>query len=262
MPTIQFGSGILFCSPNAGNLATDPTPVRPFTIQDIKLEMKGKIEQLRGQNQFPDDTATGDKDGTFEFSMGQRDYNLLNQIFLADVVTAAGVSATDGGVTAVAIPATPFQITPTPPDSGTWLADEGVVFSSGIALTAVPSSPAAGQYSVAAGVYTFSSADHTSGLSVIIAYRYTVTGIGSTTQVNNQTQGYGPQFQALIIDKYKPISGVYSTVLLYAAKISDVSLPYKRSGYQMTDLKGQYFAASSGSRLAAVADFFSNVAGS
>lgn len=262
MPTIQFGSAIIFCNPNAGNLPTNPTPVRPFTIQDVKLEMKGKIEQLRGQNQFPDDTATGDKDGTFEWSMGQRDYNFLNNIFLADVTSAAGVSATDGGLTAVAIPTTPYHITPTPPDSGTWYEDLGVVFSSGVALTLVPSSPAAGQYSVSAGVYTFSSADNASGLSVIIAYRYTVTGIGSTTEVNNQVQGYGPQFQACLLDKYKPISGVYSTVFLYAAKISDVSMPYKRSGYQMVDCKGQYFGTSSGSRLSAVADFYSNSAGS
>src|SRR5580692_11542577 len=116
MPQIQFGSALIFCNPNAGNLATNPSPVRPFTIQDVKLEMKGKLEQLRGQNQYPDDTATGDKDGTFEFSMGQRDYNFLNQIFLADVTAAGGNSAYDGGLTAVAIPPSTFTITPTPPN--------------------------------------------------------------------------------------------------------------------------------------------------
>src|ERR1700744_355512 len=114
---IQFGSGLLFLNPNAGNLATDPTPVRPFTLQDVKFEQKGKIESLKGQYQYPDDTATGDKDGTFEFSMGRKDYFLLNQIFNADVVAAGGTSVALSPATA--IPATPFHITPTIPGSGT-----------------------------------------------------------------------------------------------------------------------------------------------
>jgi hypothetical protein len=50
---------------------------------------------------------------------------------------------------------------------GAWASDLGVVYSSsGLALQAVKSAPAAGQYSVCAGVYQFSASDAGSALSL------------------------------------------------------------------------------------------------
>jgi len=253
-PYIQFGSGLLYLNPNAGNLATNPTPVRPFTLQDIKIGLKGKIEALRGQYQFPDDTATGDKDGSFEFSIGRRDFFMLNNIFNSDTVTTGGVSAATSVQTIAA------SITITPPASGTFGEDLGVVLTSNNKeFTKVTTGPSAGQYTVSAGVYTFNSTDVANGGSVSIAYTYTQSTIGSTYQVNNQVQGWGPAFEAFILDTYQPImsSGVpvYSCVRLYAAKISDVEIDNKRSGYGMLSLKGAFFTSSSGR----VIDFYSNV---
>lgn len=252
---IQFGSGLLFLNPNAGNLATNPTPVRPFTLQDVKIDSKGKIEELKGQNQYPDDTAVGDRSGTFEFSMGRQDYFLLNQIVNADVQAAGGNSVTL--TPATAIPTTPFQITPTVPGSGTFLKDLGVVNAANNQPfeRLASGTPGAGQYTVAAGVYTFSSADNVSGISVIIAFAYSLVSTGATFEVNNQLQGYGPSFEAFLVDTYQPQSGVYSAVRLYAAKISDVSKDNKRSGYSMLALKGSFYAAPSGR----VIDLYSNV---
>jgi len=67
------------------------------------------------------------------------------------------------------VPATPFQITVTQPN-GRWASDVYVAYASGAALTKVASAPAVGQYSVAAGVYTFNAAD--AGASVAISYGY------------------------------------------------------------------------------------------
>lgn len=252
-PFIQFGSAQLYLNPNAGNLAVNPTPVRPFTTQDVKVGMKGKIESLRGQFQYPDDTATGDKDATFEFGIGRQDFNFLNQIFNADIVSTGGTSAASSPATA--IPATPFHITPTIPSSGTWSGDLGVYnVANNNQFAKVASGPIAGQYSVSAGVYTFASADNVSGISVVIAFEYTTT-TGNTYQVNNQTQGWGPQIEVVFAESYQPQAGVYSVVRLYAAKISDVDFDYKRSGYGMVSCKGSYFANSAGK----VADFYSNV---
>jgi hypothetical protein len=54
---------------------------------------------------------------------------------------------------------------------GAWGSDLGIVYSStGASLTAVLSSPAVGQYSVSAGLYSFASAD--AGANIAISYGY------------------------------------------------------------------------------------------
>jgi hypothetical protein len=252
-PFIQFGSGLLFLNPNGGNLATNPTPVRPFTIQDFKLGQKAKIEALRGQSQWPDDTAAGDKDGTFEFQVGRFDFGMINQIYHADTTMSGGQSIVVAPATA--IPNTPFQITPTLPGSGTLPVDLGVYNAANNAqFLKVVGTPAAGQYAVASGVYTFASADHASGISVVIASGYTTT-TGATYEVNNQTQGWGPAVELWVQETYQPQSGIFSVVHVYASKIDDASFDNKRSGYGMVSVKGSFYAASTGR----VVDYFSNV---
>jgi hypothetical protein len=71
------------------------------------------------------------------------------------------------------IPAlSPWTLSVTAPN-GPWAQDQSVVYaSSGIALTKVPSAPAAGQYALGAspGDYVFAAAD--AGTAVLIAYSY------------------------------------------------------------------------------------------
>jgi len=67
------------------------------------------------------------------------------------------------------IPTTPFQITAQAP-YGSWGSDQGVTFANGTALVAVATAPAAGQYSIAAGLYQFAAAD--AGKAVLISYGY------------------------------------------------------------------------------------------
>lgn len=67
------------------------------------------------------------------------------------------------------IPATPFQITAQAP-YGIWGSDYLVQFTGGATLTAVTSAPAAGQYTVSNGLYTFAAADV--GKSVTLSYGY------------------------------------------------------------------------------------------
>ena len=103
---------------------------------------------------------------------------------------------------ATAIPTTPYQITPTVPSSGTWNGDCGVVnAATGEPLTLVTSGPTAGQYSVSAGVYTFSSADNGSGISVKISYAYSwTTGSSGQNQIIlNQLIGYTPDVPARLL---------------------------------------------------------------
>jgi hypothetical protein len=67
------------------------------------------------------------------------------------------------------IPNTPYQVTANQ-TYGTWGQDDGVVSSSGTVFTAVTGAPAAGEYNVTNGIYTFNSAD--SGTTVLMSYSY------------------------------------------------------------------------------------------
>ncbi len=60
-----------------------------------------------------------------------------------------------------------------PVDDGFAAIDNGVVNAvTGLPLTAVGGVPVAGQYAFAAGVYTFSAADHTANVKVTCSYNY------------------------------------------------------------------------------------------
>lgn len=73
---------------------------------------------------------------------------------------------------AQSVPASPGQYTVTAlAPYGPWASDMGVSYASGAALTAVATPTAAGQYSVAGGVYTLSAAD--AGAAVQISYGFT-----------------------------------------------------------------------------------------
>jgi hypothetical protein len=53
---------------------------------------------------------------------------------------------------------------------GSWMDDSGVAYADGTALTKVTGTPAAGQYSIANGIYSFSPSD--AGVAVSLSYSY------------------------------------------------------------------------------------------
>ena len=79
------------------------------------------------------------------------------------------------GEAAVVPPSSPWTLT----TDFMWLSDEGVTYADGTALTAVPSNPAQGQYSVAAGTYAFNEADE--GQAVLISYGYCPADVEEAT---------------------------------------------------------------------------------
>jgi hypothetical protein len=70
----------------------------------------------------------------------------------------------------------PYNVTAAAP-FGPWASDNGVPFANGTALTAVAGSPAAGQYNVAGGVYTFAAAN--AGAVVLISYGFIPAAINN-----------------------------------------------------------------------------------
>lgn len=237
----NFGCGYLFGVPNAQNLATNPTPVYFGTVQDISVEIGATIKELRGNLQFPDDTAISDKKLSGKVSFGRLETQIFNQLFFADSYTSGTNQVSP--FEAHTIPATPYQVTIAPPGSGTFYEDLGVRYSAtGTVLVKVASSPTTGQYSVnsSTGVYTFASAD--TGLGVQISYVYTSTS-GNTLTVNNQLQGYGPQFEMWLDEPY---AGQGNGIHIYACKAGKLNAPRKRDDYTIIEMDFEAFAAASG----------------
>lgn len=63
----------------------------------------------------------------------------------------------------------PYNVAPLAP-YGDWASDGGVTYASGLPLVAVAANPAAGQYVLTNGVYTFAAGD--AGASICITYGY------------------------------------------------------------------------------------------
>lgn len=244
----QFGVGGFFANPTGGNASTPSWPQRLFSIQDVDLEIDRKLVSLMGQNQGPDDVAPSDMSIKGKSGAGFFSPDIFNTLFFGDSVVTGG-SYLMTTTAATAIPVTPFQITPTVPSSGTVVADLGVQFSNNLTynLTRVASLPAAGQYSYSAGVWTFSSADNVSALSVLISYSYSQSTAGRSLTANNHLQGYGPYFEIYLPLSYTGLGQDGTNVLhVRRARASKMGFPLKRAGYLITPFEFECFPDNSG----------------
>ena len=241
---IQFGAGNIFMNPNGGNTPTNQTPQVLATLQDFSLDISATIKDLRGQYQFPDDTAISDKKITWKSGSGRFDIDLFNNTFFGESAINTG-----GDPVAVSeahtIPATnPYTVTVTN-SVDTPLIDLGVVYSAtGQKFTKVASGPTVGQYSYSAGVYTFAAAD--TGLGVQISYSYTLT-TGRNLIVQQHVQGWGPALEIFASLPYQELTaGVPNYVHLYSCKVTKLGLPLKRADYLICDIEGEAYANSAG----------------
>lgn len=236
----QYGS-LLYVNPTGQDLAANPQPVYPFTIQDLSITVKGKPDSLRGQQRLAEDVAIGDIEVTGKFGIGRKDWLVFQQMFLADTTNTGGSAVQP--LEPHLIPTTPYEITIAPPGSGTFAEDLGVMYSpSGKRFVPVASVAGAGQYSQTAGVYTFDSADGAGTVAVVISYLYTLT-TGETYQMNNQFQGYGPQLEFFCVDRYQQTGGIPNSIWLKAVKVHALGdIGSKRDKYAMMEVEFTAFA--------------------
>lgn len=232
MSQYLFGSGAAWGTPladAAGNVIATPTPQQFMVLQEISLDISFENKMLHGQNQFPVAVGRGKGKISGKSKWAQVNGGVFNALFFGQTMTN-GIIGDVYETTGALIPTTPFTITPTVPESGTWSADLGVRDANGLPMVRVASAPAAGQYSVSAGVYTFAAAD--TGKRVFINYQYTATSTSATKlNVVNQPMGYAPSFK---LDLFMPYQGkklivtlpkVISTKLAFAAKNDDFTVP-------------------------------------
>ena len=60
------------------------------TVQDASAEFSCTLKELRGELQFPDDIAPGDKKIMWKATLGRIEISMFNQVFFADDYTTSG----------------------------------------------------------------------------------------------------------------------------------------------------------------------------
>ncbi len=157
----------------SGNPVLNPTPTMLgfSTQQDMSVSDKMKIETIRGPYKFAIAAAQSSGDLEIDINFTAINLDMINKVFRGQTTTA-GLTAIYEDPVGQAVAAT---ITLTPPNSGAWSYDLGVWKADGTQMKRVASSPAVGEYSCAAGVYTFNATDVTAGFTIYIRYCYTAT---------------------------------------------------------------------------------------
>ena len=150
----SFGSGVLI---GTRTDIANATPVNFGLVQEVTLDETASVKELFGQFQRPLALARG----TIKTS-GKAKVARISGLAFANLyygaTPVAGQTATSFAEAGTVAASSPYVVTVA--NAATFVGDEGVVYAaSGLPLTKVATSPAAGQYSVAAGVYTFDATD-------------------------------------------------------------------------------------------------------
>lgn len=227
---LQFGTGVVFCLPNAGNLAANPTPSKLGVVQENSVEFKADLKKLFGQKQFAAAKARGKIEVSGKSKFASMDPNALNQLYFGQTQqTGMTIMAVDEAAT---IPDAPGPYTIVVAHSATVVTDFGVVDSAtGAQLTKVAAAPAAGQYSCAGGTYTFAAADKNK--AVLISYTYTDNARGTTIKLSNQLMGFAPEFRMFLFNNFR---GKLFGLELYSCTMGQLSIPTKQEDFWITDI--------------------------
>lgn len=241
---INFGSGKLIAVPQKladGTAIANPTPVVLGTMQDVSLDLSVEMKTLYGSKRYP--IAVGQGKGKTEIKAKYAEINggILGDLFFGKAATT-GIKAVKFDE-ANTIPATPgpYTLTISPPSSGTFVADMGVVDSTGTQYTRVASAPSTGQYSVntGTGVYTFAAADQ--GKAIKISYEYSASSGGQIWTMTNETMGYTPSFTLILQNSY---DGKTMVCKLNRCVSGKLSVPLKSDDFAVYDFEAEAFTDS------------------
>lgn len=231
-PQYVFGSGVGWCTPltdYTGTAITTPSPFLIAGMQDVSLDLSADLKMLYGSNAFAIAIGRGKQKLDVKLKNAQVTARIWNSIYFGQSLSA-GIYDTVIDLAGAAIPATPFQITPTVPGSGTWGFNLGVRDVNNLPYARVTSGPTTGQYSVVAGVYTFATADV--GKIVYIDYNYTATSaIAQKLILLNPIMGQSPTFQFDMTIPYNgnkfnlTLNSCVSTKMSIGTKLDDFTLP-------------------------------------
>lgn len=244
---LGFGSGIFWGTPltdASGNAIANPSPSQLGVLQDLSLDISFDTKSLYGNLQFPVAVGRGKGKMSGKAKMAQLNGRAINDLVFGQTLSS-GIVSDVYDTTGTLIPTTPFTITPTVPSSGTWSYDLGVRNANGVPMTRVASAPTTGQYTVAAGVYTFAAAD--TGLQMFINFQYTATSTtAKKSTVLNLPMGYAPSFKA---DIYIPYAGKSLIVTIPNCISSKFNLATKQDDFLVPEFDFDGFADAAGNAI-------------
>lgn len=213
-----FNSGAAFMiNQNVAN----PTPDQLGILQSSSLDIKFTNKKLYGQSIYPVAAGRSQGDVTGKVQFAQYRSRILVDFSGASQTTGQSLIAYGEAGT---VPATgPYTVSTS--NHSTFTEDFGVVYTAtGIPLQCVASSPTQGQYTVAAGVYTFAAADE--GAAVQITYQYTQSSGGETVTLSNSSAGAANLNQMVLGMSYNGLQGniVLPACLMTSLKLADNKL--------------------------------------
>lgn len=239
-----FGAGTIWGTPLVdafGNTIYNGTPIQLAVSQEISMDEGSESKKLYGQNQYPVDVGRGKGNLSVKAKFGQVNGLAISSLYFGQTLSS-GLNGYVYDVTGATIPGTPYQITPTIPDSGTWAGDLGVRDSNGLPMTKVASAPTTGQYSVSAGTYTFAAAD--TGKQVFISYAYTASVVGSNKMtIMNVPMGNAPIVQ---LDIFFKKNGKQFTTRYPNAIATKLGWQSKLDDYMVPEMEFECFANAAG----------------
>jgi hypothetical protein len=220
----SFGSGVLI---GTRSDIANATPLNFGLVQEVTIDQTATIKEINGQFQYALAAARGTIKTTGKAKVARISGLAFANLYYG-VTPVAGQNATSFAETAVVPSASPYNISVV--NAANFIADAGVLYAaSGLPLTKVDTSPAAGQYSVAAGVYTFAAADE--GKAILVTYTYTIAATGQKFTVSNQLVGTTPTFQALFYTTFQgqavtlQLNNCTSSKLSFGTKLEDFVIP-------------------------------------
>ncbi|HUC62652.1 MAG TPA: hypothetical protein VMF53_11930 [Alphaproteobacteria bacterium] len=232
MSQYAFGSGTLF---GVRTDITYPTPVQFGAISDISVEIDFTLKQLYGQSQFPLAVARSNAKVTGKAKFAKINGATFNNLFFGQTL-AAGQKVTSLNEAGTVPASTPYTVTVA--NASAFVDDLGVLYqTTGLPLARVQTVSAAGQYSVAAGVYSFYSGDASAGVQ--LSYTYTIAGSGTKMTVANQLAGSAPVFKAVL---YETFQGKTLQLELLQCVSTKLSFPTKQEDYVTSELDFSAFA--------------------
>ena len=232
----SFGSGVLI---GTRSDIANATPLNFGLVQEVTIDEAASVKELYGQFQRPVAIARGTIKTTGKAKVARISGLAFANLYYG-LTPVAGQVATSFAEAGVVPAASPYNVSVV--NAASFANDEGVTYAAtGLPLVKVAASPSAGQYSVAAGVYSFAAADE--GKAVLVTYTYTITGTGQKFTVPNQLIGTTPTFQALF---YTTFQGQAVTVQLNNCTSSKLSFGTKLEDFVIPEFDFSCFADTSG----------------
>lgn len=233
MAQYNFGTGALYITDSSTPAQTTQVGV----LKDVTIDISVDTKELRGAYQFPVDIARAGGKISGKAKFAQISGRLINAIL--NGTQTAGQTVIGSNNESGTVPAT-SAYTITVANTTGW-SDLGVYdVTASKFMTRVTSGPTAGQYSAAAGVYTFAAAD--ASHSVQISYSYT-SSTANTVALTNQLMGSGTTYILNVFNTYK---GKNIGIKLNAVTLGKYALGLKNEDFSDQDVDFMAFADASG----------------